>query len=203
MAAATATQAPTRFELPMYGPETKVVSTKPGLREAAKGPDETIVRRVRLGTTLGGITLEETLKIADSGFAAVASKCGAQVVPHAWGLYRVGAQDNQYDELHDSHPLLPPDHILVAEVDVIRSLTKVTDPQYLRVNQARRAYEESAEGLVWKESQPYQFGNGIIDCDNVTRLWLFDIEPILWPNERFANTQYTSATGRPVIPLWF
>ncbi|HUP26743.1 MAG TPA: hypothetical protein VM124_03820 [Candidatus Limnocylindrales bacterium] len=197
-----ATQTSTRFELPVYEPETKVVYTKPGLREAAKGPDETMVRRVRLGTTLSDMSLKEMLEVADNGFTAVASKCGAQVVPHSWGLYRVGAEDNRYDELHDSHPLLPPDHILVAEVDVIRSLSKATYGQALQINRARRAYEESTEGLVWRESQPPQFGNGLARGGNAVRLWLIDIEPIVWPNERFTNTSDIPTSGRPVIPLW-
>ncbi len=171
------------LDLPVYGPEAKVILRTDSLKLAAKQESSTIVRQTRL-SAFGAPSLKEALLIADQAFERVASNCGAIVLPHTWGLSRAPTGINPYI-LTSSDPLtedlLPEGYLLVAEVPVLQTVSRPSLQQIREARSASESYYESAPNgeLFWADSSPFQYINGVLEPENDLTLYLADIEPIL------------------------
>lgn len=120
--------------LPVFGPETPIVTghdlNKVGIEELSEG--YTLPRLVRTVDILlrdlayAPGSLEELLENAEREFHKVAKLCGALTVRPEWGLYPVDPKDPRWRGYIPANRgfggiiTLPKNHILVAEVDVIK-----------------------------------------------------------------------------------
>lgn len=125
------------LELPVY--ETDVALTHPR-RIADTNPVETFMEETALRVVKASITgdsprspesLEELLRVTDEELSSVASACRARVIGHQWGLV-YDPKNERYGDDHkrrlygNLYTLMPKDHFLVAEVDILRNVVTMS-----------------------------------------------------------------------------
>ena len=168
--------------IPIFSPETPVITTKRGLIDASYDSDQTnLVRRARIRAP-GFDSLRDVLDCADHEFNRVARRVGAKVVRHNWGLVRTPGVSPYFiheDDRDKPAEIVPDDHILVAEVDIIRSVVANSIFKDGLINLIRYDYQRRSRGPLWGDPHIDNFWTGIAPGDTERRLWLLDIEPIL------------------------
>lgn len=123
--------------------------------------------------------LLDILNTADELFNKVAERCGTQVVAHTFGLtdWDESAHLPGYPML--SHPSIPDEHELVAEVTIVPDATPITPghPLYSPMKQTMRQIQEEAirnNSWHWSDARPEQFV--VSPTGDIT---LVDIEPFI------------------------
>ena len=81
----------------------------------------------------------ELLRRTEEEFSIIAKLCGSTVLDHSFGLWRPAQSRTYRDSWPSSKLCLPEDHILVAEVDVIKNAHVVA--------YGTAAYDQIREGL--------------------------------------------------------
>jgi hypothetical protein len=139
------------------------------------------VRRAVIGrpfrefVRVNGISL--ALEIADLEFNDLAEFCGAQVVPHAWGLVR-----DECGSPQSTHRSIPGYH-LVAEVETIISQSPddpIQDAQQISTGIAR--YRASMRSYSYYDTKQSQFMHGSVREGDPAN-WLTDIDLLIRPTE--------------------
>ncbi len=198
------------LDLPVYGPETPLTDVADLRRAAPEQLDtltaDTFLRDVRISvaydardaTHVPG-NLLHILERTDEELAIAAELCGAEVVGHQWGLFHDpdGVQHRQEDRsaLYGAEHLIPEDHYLVAEVDIIRGAVNMSPLNALRIFQRTglgavkvafglKAYELGRRERVYHlhDMMPSQFVVGTSAAADESQdpgFWLVDIEPRL------------------------
>lgn len=175
-------------ELEVYPTNTPIIWGAAGLHDLQNRKGETFVRRVRFRSP-GHNSLGEALEKADADFKNVAGRVGAQIVSHQWGIYPVRNNNNRYflgsqEKINQNHPdLLPDRHILVAEVELLRDVRKLSPGQkdLIRTACARFDDEVAPGEPYWSEAIPAQFTTICPAAGRKTGwpLILTDVEPIM------------------------
>lgn len=187
------------LELPVYPPGTQVLDTA-GLR-ALESPDSPVcrdgkvLRGVHINVDLNGSgqsaeDLPFILERTDEELERVARLCGAEVVPHSWGLLHDPARSYpDHRPRRTAAELVPEDHIVVAEVDVIKGALSLGSEYAIRgfgstidaVEAGVREYHAEEEGWMLTDMGYPQFviGTGGTEgaSDNTARPVLVDIDP--------------------------
>lgn len=171
-----------KLDLPVFKPETEIVSTNYLAARSARGVEaDSVVRRTRVRAQ-GYSNLADVLAVADESFEIAAQMIGARVVAHEWGLFR-DPGTCPYLTLYGNPDLLPKDHVLVAKVDVIRSISGITHEQEDKIREAKRLNTERAQRgqatVHWDDWRERQYSNGIAPGADNTDFWQLDIDPIL------------------------
>lgn len=172
------------IDLPVYDREAVVFTQKSQFwRAAQKMPY--FLRRLDIHNGGKLNSLEDILRIADEGFEQVAQGCGAVVVRRSYGLYP--KKDSAIPILDD----LPPDHILVAEVESIKAPggadqpLEPTDEQKSEIRQSGEGYiaQHRVGDVCWGDYLGWnglsQFTNGYTPTHGEA-LHLHDIDPITY-----------------------
>jgi len=175
------------LELPKFDPdEVPIAVSKEEIQQAAANTDSNTIVRLAFLDAIGCPTLKYAIDAFYDGIEQVSEDCGADVVGHQFGLcewplmvpYAIGQ-----DTLTENPGILPEGHILVAEVDVIRNLTELTQAQEAAIACAAVAYRcqslRSSFQHRWNDLLSEQFKNGVGPYETEERLWLLDIEPAL------------------------
>lgn len=174
-------------KLEVYPKSTPIIWGSAGLCDLQNRKSDTFIRRVRF-RSIGHASLGDALAKAEDDFRNVADRVGASVIDHQWGIYPVRNNNNRYflgsQEKHrQEHPdLLPEHYILVAEVEIIRSVRKLSTIQKQAIRRACSAYvDEVPSGeSYWSEAIPAQFVT--MQPKEPAKEWpitLVDIEPIM------------------------
>lgn len=143
----------------------------------------TFVRRVRVCSPRFSLsTLERLLAIADHEFENVADLCGAEVIPHTWGIL-----PNARNMTSKSRRIPNGRSPVVVEVDRIienTALQETYDLQTVYKGLKRYNRHSWARKKLDDMKSPYQFMLGA-NANDVSRqraaLFLIDIEPIFRP----------------------
>ncbi len=170
------------IEIPVFSPETQVVNL---ICDSLSENNETFVRGVRAAPDSDEYfrDLPEYLDFADEELKIAAKACGAQVVPHKWGLFKL--PDNAPKRLkhfsEHNHNIVPEGYILVAETELIREISWVLNlGDKIDVNNGIRAYSQSKKpgDLMFTDNLVHQYASGITLSSGGRRvLWLVDIDP--------------------------
>ncbi|HEX8227585.1 MAG TPA: hypothetical protein VF572_06995 [Candidatus Saccharimonadales bacterium] len=152
------------------------------VQKAASSGGKTFVRSIKLPYNFGK-TVNDTLEIADELFETVAAECGATVVTHTWGLYKVPRRLRETARFTLSlSDELPRNHVLLAEVEAI------PDAHF----PGRAAQQQITAGITQHEFDPvskYEWVdaklNQFVEQDDheqgTSRTFLVDIEPLIVP----------------------
>lgn len=169
------------IEIPIFNPETQVVNL---ISDPLEQDGETFVRGVRAapGSDKYFRDLPEYLDFADEELKTAADACGAQVVPHEWGLFEL--PDNAPRRLthfsEHNHNIVPEGYILVAETELIREISWVLNlGDKIDVNNGIRAYSQSKKpgDLMFTDNYSHQYASGVTMSSKGKRvLWLVDID---------------------------
>jgi hypothetical protein len=164
--------------LPIHGPETSVVYYPWALRNNIQ--NESIIRRMRVSAPLRYTgKLDKFLMRTDEELEKVAELCGAEVVPHEWGLYQT--RNPNARSYKESTPLrlrllgIPKGHLLVANVEFIANANtcEPDDPNSRSITKGLQAYYGQA-GLKLADMDVRQF----VALDKLGPATLVDIEPV-------------------------
>lgn len=196
------------LDLPVYEEATELVWAQDlfNANNADAGPErnqalpDRVIRPLQMlveDTQLLKNGLMDILKRTDDELAVVAEMCGAFVVGHEWGLYPAPQHATQYSGFRPLPPeLLPEDHILVAEVDVIRGTKDIVSldlniaegtehwyaptEAYGRINQGITNYYNDDRPHKHTDIRDDQFVVGTCPqaTGNLEHTWLVDIEPV-------------------------
>lgn len=202
-------------DIPVLPPATEVVFGigEPHIKEAQGSH---LVRAARIETPRKLGKLPEVLARTDEELQEVSQLCGATVLEHGWGLYPVTRQGSlnyhQYSPKHGDRLGIPPDHILVARVPVLRGfrslwcggnseLTAKTDrgvAEYL--HQRRSIFVPQLADMSAKQFlAPYDWHTHRAISDG--RLVLADIEPLWSYRQKRYRTFLRSQAARAVAEL--
>jgi hypothetical protein len=173
--------------LEVYPPGTPIVWGPAGLSDIQNRNGSSFVRRTRF-RSFGHEGLGDALDKAEEDFCKVAKLAGATVVEHQWGILPVKNNNNRYflgslAKRNQEHPdLLPDNHILVAEVELIRNTRKIGKQQRQLIRGACTAFIDSTPigEPYWSEAFPGQFTTTQPpEAPSSRQLVLVDIEPIM------------------------
>ncbi|MBW3569077.1 hypothetical protein KY385_03015 [Candidatus Parcubacteria bacterium] len=174
------------LELPVYSPETVVVNRGNFEAQATRASESTFIRPAYLeidedrhGSLKGVIdTTNEDLEV-------IANGCGALVVGHQFGLYKIDGSNLKTYERYIPRRLprqfFPRGYILVAEVEIVRDSAPVnalpdelSTPFVERILKGVDSYRLGKDYGLW-DIGPDQFLAPTEDLSS--SLWLVDIEP--------------------------
>jgi hypothetical protein len=165
------------LELPVYDADTPVVSYGE-LRELHTN-EERVVRPIYLSILKRQVKdgLPAILREADEQLEVVADLCDARVVGHTWALYH-DAED-QFDGIaNGARGLLPEDHVLVAEVDVIHDARQLANTSEVTlVADAINRYRCNGGSLLDMTPEQFVIGSCAKALGDEPATWLVDIEP--------------------------
>lgn len=166
----------TSVDLPIWSPQERPLWDTDRLHSEPIIPDdgsETIIRAIRLDMSAytHNNDLADLLARAEIEFDKISKFCGASVVAHTWGLYRVTPQ-----ELSQKHPFtrrshheqaafkIPPEFLLAAEVAYIHkgqpisTLSRRTDLALIRqINRGVRHYKSLSASFFLHDTDARQF----------------------------------------------
>jgi hypothetical protein len=166
-------------ELPVYY-TNDIVDTKAGMQELSTDRSvHHMVRGVFAGLRRSRISsLGEFLQKADQTFTSIAAHCGAMVVSHEWGLSPAAEELRQDWMSVEMEDIIPPNHRLVAKVDVLHGITPLSPGPTRTVRRALTRHKSDTNAcLRWDDSYPYQF------VEHDSGIVLLDIDP------EFAGTE--------------
>ena len=187
-------------KLPVFQPESVIwLSYYFGSkkRELPNG----FARPVRTNEQTNQLPLLELLERCDEDMQKIARRCGAIVLPHAWGLIRA---PYSHDELLGDdlgvrsryiHPEVPPGMVLGAQVERIHKPRKPSAFSQERIKEtlvdyyAEYAQSDNSRPCL-SDMRPAQFSQGRLASQGRQPVRvLHDIEPLMSYNtERFTNT---------------
>jgi hypothetical protein len=169
------------LELPEFDPEIPLLKFKDQFRDASRFGSDTFQEEfLRPVTVTGEGSLENILEIAADQFNTVAAACGAKVVEHTIGLYRLSPHNVHLGKRDSStEGLLPHGYTLAANVVTIINATPLDDDKSIAFGRKIHAHQESrrSKGLpVISDMRSEHF----VEADpsiNKHRFHLVDIEP--------------------------
>jgi hypothetical protein len=118
-------------DLPIYGPETRVLFGAEEIRNAIPTMEEdSFVRAVMLEVPkLMGNNLVDVLTRTDIHLSHIARLCGATVIEHTWGLFDAGDEEHEDVEFYrGNRPAtlgLKEKQMLVAKVPIINNVVQL------------------------------------------------------------------------------
>lgn len=177
-----------KIDVPVFNPDTDVVDMRYD-PDPIENYETTFVRGLRLGIDPRAqelfSDLGECLESTDEELQRAANACGAEVVPHSWGLLKL--PDNPSGRLTElasySHNIVPDGYIVVAEVELIKEMSAMLSiSDKITVFEGIKQYKESKKPgeLILSDTHTHQYASGVTPSSGGKRvLWLFDIEPVI------------------------
>ncbi len=170
------------IEIPVVSPETKVINL---ISDPLEEDGPTFVRGIRAAPNSSEYfsDLPEYLDFADNELAIAAKACGAQVVPHQWGLFALPdkAPRRLTHFSNHNHNIVPEGYILVAETEIVREISwGLNLGDKIAVSQGIREYADSKKpgDLMFIDNLTHQYASGItLSSEGRRALWLVDIDP--------------------------
>ncbi|HEY4964013.1 MAG TPA: hypothetical protein VIH90_04925 [Candidatus Saccharimonadales bacterium] len=174
----------TELGLPVFGPDTEVLTTKEEFRAAQNGVNDRFIRIVGL---LGGnlTDLTEVIEAADQAMTRFATIIGAKVVDHEWGFYKPTNIEGFLVKRRQCKSLLPPGLALVATVDVVRNVEEINynSPHFRPIDQGVDHFYTTESGLIWDEAGVEQCVIGTTTKTPEPGRIVVDIDPVLISEE--------------------
>jgi len=193
------------LELPVHQAEDVQLTDPLAMRDAAPGDtftEHTALRTMQIELSKGAPlpeSLKKLLAITDTELKAAAKFCGATVIGHNWGLVYDPegvhySNIGQYELCGRASGLVPKDHFLVAEIDILRDATdmRLLNTRKILGQHATRAAKvgigtklyhiaSHTEGYRLWDIIPKQFVIGRHEENDGEEIstWLVDIEPRL------------------------
>ncbi len=191
-----------KLDLPIYPAETLVAvnpehatTTDRSFEQViAEAAGSTVVRAVGIDYTaspMRELDIKYLLRRTTEELEEVAEQTDSQIIRPRWGLYPIAERPVSEYEYYQigafGRTSIPSEYILVAEVDIVRDASEVTQSSrcYRRIKRGVDRYNE-LKGMRLLDVSTSQFIEGLTDegaaADSAKTDYYVDIEPRFWIN---------------------